>query len=208
LRNVQPVRIDPLDDGRLPFDDNSFDVVVLNGVLEYVGAAALDLTPAEVQKRCLKEVRRVLKPGGTLYVGIENRFGYLYFMGSHDHNGLRFTSLLPRKLASWVTQWRKGTPYRTYTYSSAGYTALLHSAGFQTPEFHLAIPTYREPRYIVPADNQNAIVYFARQHAYSIKRRVRRALVSAMFRNLPVRLSSGLMRRVADSYLILAVPNK
>lgn len=125
LTNVSPVRIDPLDDARLPFPDASFDVAIMNGVLEWVGAATEDLSPDEVQRRCLEEVRRVLKPGGTLYVGIENRYAYGYFMGARDHNSLRYTSLLPRPLANIVSRLCQGKPYRTYTYSFGGYKALL-----------------------------------------------------------------------------------
>jgi len=37
IANIRVVRNDPLDDARLPFPDDSFDVVIFNGALEYVG---------------------------------------------------------------------------------------------------------------------------------------------------------------------------
>ena len=43
-----------LADGRLPFDDNTFDAVWANGVLHHTGDT----------ERAIEEIRRVLKPGG------------------------------------------------------------------------------------------------------------------------------------------------
>lgn len=50
------LRVAPLD--RLPFVDAEFDVAVSNDVLQHVPAAVLDAS--------LQELRRVLRPGGTL----------------------------------------------------------------------------------------------------------------------------------------------
>jgi ubiquinone/menaquinone biosynthesis C-methylase UbiE len=51
----------------LPFDDDSFDMVVSCGVLEHV----------EKPDSSLDEIRRVLKPEGTLYVtNLPNRYSY------------------------------------------------------------------------------------------------------------------------------------
>lgn len=52
-----------LDEGRLPFEDELYDVVVFTEVLEHVFAP-----PTEI----LKEVRRILKPSGKLILGVPN----------------------------------------------------------------------------------------------------------------------------------------
>lgn len=208
LTNVNTARIDPLDDARLPFPDNSFDLVVINGVLEYVGSATKGMSVTEVQRRCLAEVRRVLKPGGQLYLGIENRYSYLYFLGTQDHSDVRYTSLLPRPLASLVTRIKRGKPYRTYTYSYAGYKSLLASAGFETPELYLAYPSYREPRFILPSNNARAIAYFVRRHASYIRHPAVRRLVSTAFHVLPLTISSRLIRMTFDSFLMVAGAHK
>jgi ubiquinone/menaquinone biosynthesis C-methylase UbiE len=204
LSNVRCAQIDPLDDARLPFPDHSFDVALLNGVLEYVGDASSGLHPEEVQRRCLAEVRRVLRPGGTLYVGIENRYGYLYFLGTRDHSRLRFTSLLPRAFANLATQILLKKPYRTYTYSYSGYRALLKSAGFEDPAVYLAYPSYREPRFILPSDNERALTYFVKRHASHIRNRMQRALVQTVFRVLPPHMSCRLMVNTFYCYLLVA----
>lgn len=204
LDNVRPARIDPLDDARLPFPDGSFDVAIMNGVLEWVGEATEGVSPQEVQRRCLIEVRRVLKPGGALYVGIENRFAYGYFLGARDHSRLRYTSLMPRSLASLITRLRQGRPYRTYTYSYQGYKALLASAGFGSPELYLAIPSYRDPEYILPAEDDRAIAYFMRRRAAHIVDAMRRRTVQTLFNRLPLSVSCRLVRQLFYSYLMVA----
>lgn len=204
LANVRPVRIDALDAGKLPFVDHDFDVVLLNGVLEYVGSARSDLPPRDIQLLCLREARRVLKPGGILYVGIENRFGYLYFMGTRDHNGMRFTSVLPRCMANLVSRLRQGRSYRTLTHSYAGYARLLDEAGFQHPTTYLAVPNYRDPKFIVPADDDRAIGYFLRRHTALLRRHRTGQLVDAVARHAPAAVTGSLARRLGDSFMMVA----
>lgn len=60
----------PLD--HIPFGDNSFDSVLLDNVLEHIAL------PCSI----LKEVRRVLRPGGVLLVGVPGLKG---MMSDPDH---------------------------------------------------------------------------------------------------------------------------
>ncbi len=56
---------------RLPFDDNSFDIVVSQGVLEHV----------PLVDRSLDEVYRILKPGGYFFVfAFPQRTSYISFL--------------------------------------------------------------------------------------------------------------------------------
>jgi len=204
IGNVSLARINPLDDAQLPLPDGQYDVAVLNGVLEYVGSATREVGPAEAQYRGLREVGRVLKPGGALYIGIENRYGYLYFLGSRDHSGLRYTSLMPRMAASLAMRFRKHQDYRTYTYSYAGYRRLLARAGFGSPRVYIAVPNYRDPRFIVPADDDRAIAYMVRRYASYLRRRSWRWLAQGIFGHTPVSLCGHLARSFSDSFLFVA----
>lgn len=145
---------------RLPFPDGSFDLVVLNGVLEWLGLFGGDKNPREVQLEKLREVRRVLKPGGSVYIGIENRTGYVYFFGGTDHGGTRFTTLMPRFLADLVSRLTGRGPYRTYTYTEAGYRKLLSEAGFGRADFYATIPSYRDVYFLAPLGDARILDHF------------------------------------------------
>ena len=126
----------------LPFEPESFDLVAMNGVFEYVGLWG-NQEPEELGQQLLAKIFRLLKPGGYLYVGIEARYGWDAWLGARDHSGLAFTSIMPRWLADRYCRVRtvpfygSETPtkgYRTYTYTPSQYEAMFRRAGFQTVE--------------------------------------------------------------------------
>jgi len=91
LRSSDPVRI--------PFDDERFDVVLSCGVLEHV----------EQPLASLLELRRVLKPGGCVYVyKLPNRFSVLEFIaraGGLPYHGMRVhDTLWGRRSARWALE--------------------------------------------------------------------------------------------------------
>ena len=152
----------------LPFPDDYFDMVILNGVLEWVafdqevvlekhwGKKRNDSTtysknPRQVQIDVLRELRRVLKPSGYLYLAIENSIGYQYLAGyPDDHMNLKYVSFLPRFIANAITKWKLNCEYRTYTYSLSGYHSLLKESGFCGAKFYGAFPHYIAPSEIIP----------------------------------------------------------
>ena len=144
----------------LPFPDKSFDLVVLNGVLEWLGIFHHELSPRDVQITKLKDIRRILKDNGQIYVGIENRLGYVYFLGGTDHNKLRFTTLMPRKLADNYTKRKTGEGYRTYTYGLGGLRKLFKEAGFLDIDIYATIPTYRDVFFLANVNDTNVLKYF------------------------------------------------
>jgi len=72
-------------DEYLPFEDETFDVVVSNHVIEHV----LN------QRLHVREVSRVLKKGGFLYLATPNKYAFV-----EPHFMMPFLSWLPRHLAS------------------------------------------------------------------------------------------------------------
>lgn len=147
----------------LPFERETFDVILMNGVVEWLGMSDMCDNPRDDQVRVLTQLFKLLKPGGRLYIGIENRFALAYLRG-RDHNGLRFTNYMPRFLADITTRWRTGNSYRTYTYSQKGYKRLLADSGFETgnTEFYIAYPGYNYPQYLIPFGSTAALRFFIR----------------------------------------------
>jgi len=163
-QNVVPVVASALE---LPLASGQFDLVTFNGVLEWLGASDATINAKQCQMKALEEAFRVLKPGGLIYIGIENRFSLRYFLGDpDDHSFIRFTSLLPRWLADVYCMMRGGKPYNTYTHSLGVYQAMLTEAGFNGLKTYYPWPTYRNPEKIVP---------LARQEVLELTRDLRRA---------------------------------
>lgn len=82
------VLVGELDD--LP-QEASYDLVVVVGVLEYVGLGTEDPTP---YVSFLTEIRKRLNPGGSLVLAIENQFGVKYLAGApEDHTSQVFDSI-------------------------------------------------------------------------------------------------------------------
>lgn len=157
----------------LPFAEESFDLVAMNGVLEWVAEGRAG-DPGELQGCALRKIFALLRPGGCLYLGIENRICPGYFIGYPDpHCGLPFVTVLPRLLAQWYAR-RKGAGdgYRNYLYSSRGYRKLLRKAGFSRLEFYLAAPSYNYPRFLIPLESAG-FSYYSRnfQSAHSSRLR-------------------------------------
>lgn len=167
VKNISIIQGDVMN---LPFPENSFDCIVCNGVLEWVGLFDHSRSPREAQIFFLKKLVKILKPEGYLYVGIENRFSYKQLLGVRDHSGLRFTSVVPRFLANWITMWfnrgnifflaNEARGYRTYTYTASGYQKLLKKGGFNKMTLYYAFPGYNYPRWLIPSDQLNAYKFF------------------------------------------------
>lgn len=162
---------------RLPLAPAQFDAVVLNGVLEWVGLASPQGNPRDLQLLFLRRVRDLLKPSGFACVGIENRIGWMALRYGTDHSGLRYTSLMPRKMADlWCRlhsrQFRSSLNqgYRTYTYSLSGYHRLFREAGFARCRSFHAWNGYNNAGLLLPLDYPEALVHFLRLQSWEHKK--------------------------------------
>lgn len=200
----------------LPFKENSFDVVLLNGVLEWIGYeddfdATVDYgkkrkklninksKPDELQKIALKNILRVLKPNGVLFIGIENRFALDYFLGvAEEHTNLKYTSIMPRKLTNWYMKKKLNQEFRVYTYSMPALNKILKNVGFKKIEFLTAFKTYREPDYIFSLENPRLLKYFLKHYMNNQSRNPLKRFIKNFL------INSGLYKYFVHSFLVLA----
>jgi SAM-dependent methyltransferase len=106
-------------DTSLPFDDETFDIILSNHVIEHVGQIA-------EQKRHLAELSRVLRPDGVIYLAVPNRW-----MLIEPHYRLVFLSWLPVAWrTSWLRFWGKGEVYDCLPFAMRPLERLLQESGF------------------------------------------------------------------------------
>ena len=142
------------DDCRLPYGDETFELVVVNLVLEWCGMRCLDEALVDVQQRLLSEICRVLKPGGALYLATKNRFALRLLIGKSDPHcyGVHFGSALPRRLSQLLVRLRDQSRPFGMLHSYVALQAMLRDAGFGKIESFWATPEMRFPIQYVPTD--------------------------------------------------------
>jgi hypothetical protein len=145
---------------------NTFDVAIVNGVLEWVPefdsvvvddywhkakeTSAQD-SPGEIQKAFLRGVHAGLKDKGRMLLAIENRYDYKMFLGVRDpHTGTLFTTLTPRWMANLISKVVRKRSYRPWIYSFTELNKILHEVGFSKVTLHACWPDYRMPDHITP----------------------------------------------------------
>ena len=113
----------------------TYDVVVVIGVLEYVGAGTAWPRP---YLEFLAAIQQRLVEGGTLVLAIENQLGVKYLVGSpEDHTGQVFDS---------VEGYPRGG--KAHTFSRRELEALMRESGLQ-PETKVAFPDYKMTRTVL-----------------------------------------------------------
>ena len=107
----------------LPFPEDSLDVVIFNHIYEHT----VDPVPV------VREIRRVLRPGGVVYLGFANRLGVI-----EPHYRLPFLSYLPQRAAdAYMRAAGKGDAYHEQFRTRAGLKRL--TGGLTVWDYTLAV---------------------------------------------------------------------
>lgn len=113
-----------LTDLGLPFEDSTFDVVILNQVLCCVPD----------QKHELEEVRRILKPTGVCYLANPNRA-----FPVEPITKIPFINYLPERVFDIVMRILTGTDERIRLISYWGIRNLIHAAEFECCDYTVEV---------------------------------------------------------------------
>ncbi len=141
----------------VPFKPKSFDLILLNGVLEWLGESDLTRPPRDVQREVLQTMSELLKPGGVLYLAIENRY-YPANLLIDPHAKLPIINFLPRGLADKVSRVLTGRPYRTYIYSFRELNRLLDESSLPVRKFYAPLTNYMFPYDILPIEDGRRMI--------------------------------------------------
>jgi len=167
----------------------SCDAALMVGALEWIARGRVDDPPQCLQKQALQRVHRALKPGGCLYLAIENRFSFKYFLGAKEpHTNLRFISILPNVVAQRYSRLIRQRDYREITYSLWGLRKLLHSVGFEQVDFFFPIPDHKNFRFLVDFENRDVTRFVLEQLRTHPKFSRWQYLASRIMLSLPLRL--------------------
>ena len=174
IDNVHLLRASALN---APVRPHSADLVVANGLLEWIALEKPDANVTETQLQFLRACKTMLKPDGSLFIGIENRIGLNSLVGLPDHSGYPFTSLFPRFMAAGLvrlgdlllrpslTTKRSALArgrYLTWTYTIPGYLRLLRRAGFQHVEVYWCYPSYNLAKFSGSFADRESVAEFAK----------------------------------------------
>ena len=194
----------------LPLAENSFDLVVVNGVLEWVGEWDLTVDPRTVQINFLKKICRLLKRRWRLADRHRKPIRVGLFPGGLTiTREFRTRAWFPAAVASFMlrhsskphyrTQLNARKQYRTYTYSEGGYRRLLSDAGFAEMSSYWADPGYNQPYYLVPL----AIPDWVQQHSVELLDHPSPAPRRSWVRRLK-RVATPFSQRLVPDFVLLA----
>ena len=145
----------------LPLVEKSFDLVVTNGVLEWVGEWDTQDDARRAQLKFLRTIQRCCsRMTACLSSASKTVSGIRCFFGECDHSGIAYTEPCPAPHGEFHAATQFGAPpphtiepwteYRTFTYSAQGYRKLLREAGFANVSCRWAEPGYNQPYHLTP----------------------------------------------------------
>ncbi len=134
--------------------DKKYDAVTLIGVFEY---AYYYIDSSNPYIDFLSKIRDCLKPGGKIYIAIENKLGLKYFSGYHeDHTGVA---------GSGIEGYRRNDKVRTFSKSQL--QRMLTQTGYGNIEFYYPFPDYKLPTVIYDEETIKSMeVDYARNSNY------------------------------------------
>ena len=169
--------------------DRKFDLIIICGVLEYVGLAQ--------SEQWLKRVTSHLKESGSLFLAIENKIGLKYWLGyPEDHTGVVFDGLMDYS--------GHNAPR---TYGSSELRNKISAAGLTEMKFFYPFPDYKKPRQIISDSGANLLspseIYSLITNPFADYAGISNIKIdkSAVFKTV---LENSLLNEMANSFIVIA----
>lgn len=144
----------------LPFPEESFDFILLNGILEWIPLTeGADFhTALDTQLQFLTRMSALLKKSGLIFLAMENRFALRYYLGyPEDHTEIPYLSIMPRLDANRLHRQTKGSDFVTWTWSYQDYHNHLPRTGLMLDKLYGLFPDYRFPRSITSLEDREGL---------------------------------------------------
>ena len=140
-----------------PFEREQFDCVLFNGSLEYITVGGESTSMYETQQTALVKAYSLLRPGGIVYLGIENSLGLKYLLGTpDDHTGIPYIMGRGEPDAKRLFEQKNGGgTLKVKTWSLGEYRKLLSGAGFEITQIYGCFPDYKIIREMIPLEDVN-----------------------------------------------------
>lgn len=133
-----------------PYKSASFDLIVANGVFEWVGYETSYEKVAHQQKLFLLEIARMLKPGGVVWLTTKNKYSLSMILSrTINNNYIPLISILPDDAINFIAKcFGKGEYLSGLKYVN-GYLNLFKSCGFKNKSIWVPLPSVRYPAELV-----------------------------------------------------------
>ena len=159
VENLQPVCSDR--GNLLPFRNHTFDLVVLERVSRWL-PRGLKEDPRHGHERVLKEIARVLKPSGALYVGVGNRFTWrTWFPHPDTASGFRSASRFHRNSGEARSHLTGEDP--SFRMGKRRYRRLLKRCGLGHTKYFVPLPGFERPSSMTPANAKKQLAHQAQR---------------------------------------------
>ncbi|MBE3089005.1 MAG: methyltransferase domain-containing protein [Actinobacteria bacterium] len=134
----------------LPFQDNYFDLVAIKNVIDRRDIDSYSRNPRTTHLYFFKEIKRILKPNGCLYLGSPNKIKFSSFLRGKNYGISSLACDIPDKITELhdknhfgknneIKNESKIKRFQFFSYSFFGYKKILKEAGFSNNELYWTI---------------------------------------------------------------------
>lgn len=148
-----------------PLRRGAFDLISLTGVLEWAAMFGKTTNAVDAQRELLRTCWDLLKPGGQLYIAIENRFAPGFLLGYRDHGRFPYAGVLPYAISKHLVRRFQAMERQPLTHSRGGLLALLRGAGFGDEKVCFPLPGYHRPMVIAESEDKIGPAWLLRRLA-------------------------------------------